>query len=275
MVDGSLVVGDVLHKVIPLDESIVAVRGLRGGKLLTPDETVGKLLAAAERHAQERDLLDRVRTALERELDLPVLFRAVVKAIADTFGYTQVSLYLLDGDHLVLQQQVGYDQVLERIPVEQGVMGRAARTREPVLLENVRTAPDFLGAIEGIVSEVCVPFCDQGQVMGVLNEESTGGVRLTAADLELMLAVSEYVSIAIGRARRHTKSRPARRASARWCRTPSTSSPSWRPTGPSATRALPSSGCSGMRRTNWSAGTPLPWSTRTRWHGSAPCSRRP
>ena len=203
--DGSLVVGDVLHKVIPLDESIVAVRGLCGGKLLTPDETVGKLLATAERQAQERDLLDRVRTALERELDLPVLFRAVVKAIADTFGYTQVSLYLLDGDHLVLQQQVGYDQVLERIPVEQGVMGRAARTREPVLLENVRMAPDFLGAIDGIVSEVCVPFSDQGRVTGVLNVESTDGVRLTVADLDLMLAVSEYVSIAIGRACLHTK----------------------------------------------------------------------
>jgi PAS domain S-box-containing protein len=159
------------------------------------------LFTDAQRQAQELALLDQVRTALARELDLPAVFRTVVEAIANTFGYTQVSLYLLQGDVLVLQHQVGYDHVIAQIPITQGTSGRVARTGEPVLLEDVRADPTFLGAIEGIVSDVCVPLFDQGRVVGTLNVESTDGVKLTEADLRLMTALSEHVSIAIKNAR--------------------------------------------------------------------------
>jgi signal transduction histidine kinase len=177
-------------------------------ELSRSEARVRALLAAAERQAQERDLLDQVRVALAREADLPGVFRAVVEAIAATFGYTQVSIYRLEeGTTLVLQHQVGYDRVLERIPIERGVSGRVARTAEPALIEDVRAEPSFLGAIEGIASEVCVPFFDEGQVAGTLNVESTGGVRLGAADLRLMIAVSEHLSLAVGRARLYAEVR--------------------------------------------------------------------
>jgi diguanylate cyclase (GGDEF)-like protein/PAS domain S-box-containing protein len=160
-----------------------------------------KLLETARREEQERALLDQVRQALARELDLPVLFRIVVEAIAKTFGYTQVSLYLVEGEVLLLQHQVGYEQVIRRIPLTDGVSGRVVRSQQPALLEDVGNDPAFLGAIEGIVSEVCVPLFDQGKVAGVLNVESTQGVRLSQADLRLMMALAEHVGIAIGRAR--------------------------------------------------------------------------
>jgi len=163
------------------------------------------LFARAQRQAQELTLLDKVRTALARELDLPILLRTVVEAIAQTFGYTQVSLYLLQGEKLMLQHQVGYERVILEIPVTQGISGRVVRTGKPALLENVRADPEFLGAIEGIVSEVCVPLLDQGRVVGTLNVESIGGVRLSDADLQLMIALSEHVSVAIGRARLYSE----------------------------------------------------------------------
>ncbi len=159
------------------------------------------LLAAAERQARELALLHVVRTALARELELPWLFKTVVHAISDTFGYTQVSIYLVDGDHLVLQHQVGYDRVLERIPIEQGIMGRVVRTGEPVLLEDVGADPTFLRAMDGIVSEVCVPLRDQGRVVGTLNVESTSDVRLRQGDLRLALALSEHINVALARTR--------------------------------------------------------------------------
>jgi diguanylate cyclase (GGDEF)-like protein/PAS domain S-box-containing protein len=160
-----------------------------------------ELFVAARRQAQELALLDQVRTALTREVDLPNLFRTVVEAIAATFGYTQVSLYLCRNDVLVLQHQVGYDQLITHIPITQGVSGRVVRTATPVLLEDVRMDATFLGAIDGIVSEICVPLIAQDQIVGILNVESTRGVRLGPADLQLILAVSMQVNIAIGRAR--------------------------------------------------------------------------
>ena len=59
----------------------------------------------------------------------------------------------------------------------------------------------FLGAIQGVTSEVCVPLFDQDQIAGALNLESTQGVVLSEADLHLMMALSEHVGIAITRAR--------------------------------------------------------------------------
>jgi diguanylate cyclase (GGDEF)-like protein/PAS domain S-box-containing protein len=164
-------------------------------------ERYRELFAAAHRQAQELALLDRVRTALARELELPAILRTVVEAIAETFGYTQVSLYLLQSDRLVLQHQVGYHRVIAEIPLTQGICGRVVQDGQPVLLEEVSSDPAFLGAIAGITSEVCVPLFDQGRAVGVLNVESIHGVRLTEADLRLMTSLGEHVSVAIGQAR--------------------------------------------------------------------------
>src|SRR5208283_1488811 len=120
-----------------------------------------ELFAAARRQATEIELLDRVRTALAGELELPVVFRTVVESTAASFGYTQVSIYLLQGDVLKCQHQVGYAHVIQEMPMTRGIMGRVARTGEAALVEDVRTDPDFIGAIEGIVSEVCIPLLDQ------------------------------------------------------------------------------------------------------------------
>jgi diguanylate cyclase (GGDEF)-like protein/PAS domain S-box-containing protein len=165
------------------------------------------LLEAAQRQEQELALLDQVRQVLARELELPIIFQTVVEGIAKTFGYTQVSLYLVENDVLVLQHQVGYDHVIERIPLTQGVVGRVVRSQQPILLGDVQNDPAFLGAIEGIVSEVCVPLFDQGEVVGVLNVESTQGVRLSEADLHLMTALGTQIGIAFGRARLYSEIR--------------------------------------------------------------------
>jgi PAS domain S-box-containing protein len=162
------------------------------------------LLHISERQARELALMGEVRAALARELELPVLFRTVVEAIATTFGYTHVSLYTLAADGLHLQHQVGYEQVIPHVPLTSGVSGRVVRTRQPVLLEDVRDDPAFLGATAGILSEVCVPLFDNDQVVGTLNVESTHGVRLSEAELRLMVGLSEHIGIAIGRARLYT-----------------------------------------------------------------------
>ena len=156
-----------------------------------------KLFVTAKRQAQELSLLDRVRSALARKLDLSEIFRTVVESFAGTFGYTQISIYLVEGDELVLEKQVGYESVFQKIPISKGICGRVARTSQPALVKDVRGDPDFIGAIEGVVSELCVPLLDHAQVFGILDVESTAGVVLGESDLRLMTALSEQISIAI------------------------------------------------------------------------------
>lgn len=160
-----------------------------------------KLFSSMVRQSQELSLLHKVRTAITSELNLKQFVKRTVEAIAETFGYTLVSLYLLEGDTLILQHQIGYEHVITEIPVTKGVLGRVIQTGQPVLLEDVRSDSSFLGAIENIRSEVAVPIFDEGRIVGALNVETRFDTSLTEADLGLMIALSEQVGIAIGRTR--------------------------------------------------------------------------
>ncbi len=173
--------------------------------------TLQTLTKEAQRRAQELLLLDKVRTVGAQELELDRIITKTVKVIAETFDYTLVSIYLLEAaspnsqspnsQELALQHQVGYETFIERLPLDKGVMGRVARTGEAVLLKNSQDDPDFVGAFEGINSEICVPLLDTGQVVGVLNLESTEQRFFDEADFRLMTALSETLGVAIERAR--------------------------------------------------------------------------
>lgn len=158
----------------------------------------------AVRQAQELSLLDQARVILARSLDLSTLFRVVVDGIADTFGYGLVSIYLVKGNSLILQHHHGYMDVLANITLDRGVMARCVRTKQSILLPDVRTEPDFLEAFNGVTSEIAVPLFVNGDAVGVLNVESHGGIVLTEADLRLMVALSEHISLAIQRAQLYT-----------------------------------------------------------------------
>ncbi|MBI5352417.1 MAG: PAS domain S-box protein [Chloroflexi bacterium] len=164
-------------------------------------------ITESKRAERERDLLDRVRGIVENELDLGTILRRVVESTKETFSYSHVSLYLLSGEALVLQHQVGYAQVLEEIPLTQGIAGRVARTGEPVFLKDTRSDPAYFTAIEGIVSEICVPIFDEGKVIGIFSVENAQETRLTESDLKLIMVLIQDISPAIGRARIHTRLR--------------------------------------------------------------------
>lgn len=209
--------GSITQIIAPLvnEEKVIGVMTLGSMEGVTQEDTPiveafanhfstalenARLFAAIQRQAQERELLDRVLTALARNLELADVIRAVVRAIADEFGYTQVSVYWIENGQLHIKEQVGYDNVIQWIPITKGVAGRVARTGRPVFLKDVGAEPEFIGAIPGITSEICIPLFDQGQAVGVLNVESVR-VQLTEADLRLMMALGEHINLAIERAR--------------------------------------------------------------------------
>ncbi len=156
------------------------------------------------RQAQELSLLVRVREALANKLDLKSILRTVVEATAESFGYTLVSIYLLQDNVLHLQHHVGYDQMIRQMPIDKGVMGRVARTGQSALVQDCQNDPDFIPAIDGLFSEVCVPVFKNGKVVGVLNVETKIPQQLTSNDLEMMTTLSEHIGIAMERSELYT-----------------------------------------------------------------------
>jgi diguanylate cyclase (GGDEF)-like protein len=89
-------------------------------------------------------------------------------------GKLVASVYLLEHQRLWVIAQHGYaDVVHDGFPVSRGVMARAIRTGETQFIPDVTLDVDYVGAINGIVSEVAVPFRSDLPV-GVFNIETVG-----------------------------------------------------------------------------------------------------
>lgn len=164
------------------------------------EERYHSLFITARRQTQELSLLSKVQNALARELDLHELIHTVVEAVAKTFGYMFVSLYTLEEGQLQMQHQVGYVHVIERISRTQGVVGRALRIQQPILIPDVTDDPDFLRADQDVRSEICIPLFNGDRVFGVLNVESSREYQLNEDDLKIMITLGEQINIAIRRA---------------------------------------------------------------------------
>lgn len=145
-------------------------------------------------------VLSQISSALSRAMDLSSLIRLVVDSTWRIFGYPLVSLYLLEGSTLVLQHSQGYTDVIARMPVSKGVLGRVARTGMSAFIKNITADPDYVSPIGGLKSEICVPLFERGQVVGVFNVETDQRI-LTRVDYELMLTLSDQISVAIERTR--------------------------------------------------------------------------
>jgi two-component system NtrC family sensor kinase len=179
-----------------------------GGQVAIAIENA-RLYGETERRLKESDTLQEISRLVNSSLEPGQIFQTVVETIASAFGYSFVSIYILDREELRLRSQVGYDpaDVLYFIPLDKGVSGRVARSGEAELIPDVSQDPDFLQAAPGIVSEITVPIKKDDLVLGTLTVESTASEPLSEADLNLISSISHQVSVAIQNARLYERER--------------------------------------------------------------------
>ncbi len=87
-------------------------------------------------------------------------------------GGLMPSVYLAEGDRLRCQAQRGLWQVLDGMLPTAGITGRTFRTGQEIWIDDIGAEPDYLEAIPGVVSELCVPLVSDDEVVGALNVES-------------------------------------------------------------------------------------------------------
>lgn len=127
----------------------------------------------------------------------------VMDVLVDRFGYHYVSIYLARQDgSLHLGAQRGYDATVEHFDGTAGVVGRVMRTREPELIQDVASDPDYVSANSDVTSEICAPLIVGGEFLGIVNVESVGR-RLDPTDLRLVTSVADSLAtyVALGRER--------------------------------------------------------------------------
>lgn len=169
----------------------------------------------ARLHAETRDhliimtTLHRISQIITSSLELDHIFENVLQLLKATFGYTHISIYLLDENVLHLGAQIGYlsELALAEIPVNEGIIGRSVQTKQLQFVRDVRKDPDYLAASSDIGSEICVPLLKKGAVLGVVNVEAAPGQPLTDRDAEVLTALAGPVSIAIENAHLHAQAK--------------------------------------------------------------------
>lgn len=168
------------------------------------------LLGQARRRVAEMDLLQQVMTTVSATLDPQERFRRIVEEVSTRFGYSHVGLYRREGSEMVLQAHVGYAEPWVRIPVNKGIIGRVARTGQPVLMADVTKDRDYIIGDPSITSEAAVPIVVDNRILGVLNIESTMSRGLRQSDLDLMLTLSSQLGVAMRNALLYEESTRAR-----------------------------------------------------------------
>jgi GAF domain-containing protein len=95
------------------------------------------------------------------------------------------------------------------IKLGKGVVGTAAKTKQPVLVQDVSTNPDWIynPLLPETEAELAVPVILGEQVLGVLDVQSNIPNGLDKQDTDLLLAIAGQVSIALNNARSYANLR--------------------------------------------------------------------
>ena len=161
------------------------------------------------KHASDTELLSTL-FDLGREvtsvLDLEELLAKIPQLIARLTRFSAFSVYLLDEkrQELRIGYAVGYPEGVAptlRLKVGQGVVGAAVQEGRPILVNDIRREPRYMGPLRNMLSQLAVPLRRKGKVIGALNLlEATEGA-FTSQDEILLRQFAAHVAVAIENAR--------------------------------------------------------------------------
>ena len=135
----------------------------------------------------------------------PAVLDAIMGVLTEQYGYRHVSLHLLDHDGVArLVAQRGYAVTVD-FDGTRGVIGRVMRTREAAFVPDVRMDPDYSSANPTVTGEICVPLLAHGELLGILNVESTADRPLDEVDRGIAATVGDRLAAALALARERTK----------------------------------------------------------------------
>ena len=173
-----------------------------GSVSVSRDMTVA--VAAANRRTAEQNLVTRVLEGLDAVGQLlaqagptPEALASVLTRLAGLMGYPYLSLYLSDAGGLRLGGQVGYERLPGHIDPGVGVIGRVLRSGEAAFVSDVSSDAEYRAGNPDVTSEIAVPLRGGGDLLGVLNVESTRAAPLTADDVHLISTVADRLANAL------------------------------------------------------------------------------
>lgn len=111
--------------------------------------------------------------------------------------YNWVGFYLVDAadpNLLIVGPYVGSFAPNERIPLDTGLCGLAARTGQTVIVDDVTKDPEYLQGSSMVISEIVVPISVGGKIAGELDVESYFPNTFTRIERDFVEACARIVA---------------------------------------------------------------------------------
>lgn len=161
-----------------------------------------------QRRANEFAALYETTRDLATQQDLPTLLRSIVERAATLLAAPGGSIYLYDPARGDLEVMLSTDTMLAvgtRLRLGEGMAGRVAQTREPLIVTDYQTWPQRSSQFEGmpIRAVVEVPMLSGGELVGVLavSEMNDSTRQFTDADVRLLSLFAGQAASAVRNAR--------------------------------------------------------------------------
>ena len=179
-----------------------------------------RLYARSERRLNVLTAVSEVGRRLTSILDLDRLLRQVVELIRTRFGYYHVQIFLVEhgSDHAVFQASSGHGlnakwrrEGRTTSIGREGIIGWTAQHGEPLLANDVtvepRYIPDDPRLLPDTRAELATPLLVEGEVLGVLDVQSTARDAFGPDDLFILATLADQVAVAVNSARAYEAQR--------------------------------------------------------------------
>jgi len=141
-------------------------------------------------------LIEKQLQALISDIHYPISLLSNVSAFLNEVleDVSWVGFYLYKDDQLILGPFQGFVACLE-IPLNKGVCGRAASTKETQLVLDVHQFPGHIACDSRTNSEIVLPICIHNKLYGVLDIDSLSTARFNKQDQQLLEACVHIIEI--------------------------------------------------------------------------------
>jgi phosphoserine phosphatase RsbU/P len=162
------------------------------------------------RPSEVEPLLLEVADVVNTTLDLETTLRRVAELVRKVIDYEIFAILLLNESlqELYVRFHVGYPPgVAERVrlKVGEGITGRAAQTRQPVLVSDVTQEGSYIEALQNVCSELAIPLIVKNRVIGVIDIEAREKGYFTEEHKRLLTLIASRMAVGIENARLHTR----------------------------------------------------------------------
>jgi len=166
--------------------------------------------AQTERAYQVEPLLLEVADVVNTTLDLETTLQRVAELLRKVIDYEIFAILLLNEQRqeLYVRFHVGYAQEVAdrvRVKVGQGVTGRAALSRQAVLVADVTQEDFYVEAVPNVHSELAIPLIVKNRVIGVIDFEAREKAYFTEEHKRLLTLIASRMAVGIENARLHTR----------------------------------------------------------------------